>query len=50
MKKKPSKAAPNVSGSFQIVDEDRQGDIKDVEKSAQLDDESMYYARLFMED
>jgi hypothetical protein len=50
MKKKADQPAPNVSGTFQIADEERQGDLIDVQKSAQLDEESMYYARLFMED
>jgi hypothetical protein len=50
MKKEADQPAPNVSGTFQIADEERQGDLKDVQKSAQLDEESMYYARLFMED
>jgi hypothetical protein len=49
-KKKIDQPVPNISGSFQIVDDERQEDLKTIEKQAQLDEESMYYARLFMED
>jgi hypothetical protein len=42
--------APNISGSFQIADDQRQSDLESVEKEHELDEESMYYARIFMED
>lgn len=48
--KKQKKTAPNVSGSFQVSSEKQQKDIEEVEAENQLDEESMYYARLFMED
>jgi len=44
------KPALNISGTFQQADEKRKKDLKDVEKNPKLDDESLYYARLFMED
>jgi hypothetical protein len=50
MDKKFDKKVPNVSGSFQVVENERKEDLKDLEKEAKLDEESMYYARLFMED
>ncbi|MFE8702947.1 hypothetical protein ACFYKX_20270 [Cytobacillus sp. FJAT-54145] len=47
---KNEKSVPNVSGSFQIVGNQRQDSLKEVQKEKDLDDESLYYARLFMED
>lgn len=47
---KKDKKVPNVSGSFQVVDNKRKEDIDKAEKESELDEESMYYARLFMED
>lgn len=49
-KNKNQGKAPNISGSFQIADDKRQYDLESVEKEHDLDDESMYYARIFMED
>lgn len=42
-------SAPNVSGSFQIVENKRKEDLEEAQRKG-LDEESMYYARLFMED
>ena len=39
----------NVSGSFQVVEDERKDALKK-SKDQQLDEESMYYARIFMED
>jgi hypothetical protein len=50
MDENKKKHVPNVSGSFQIVDNHRKDDVKDMEKQTTLDEESLYYARLFMED
>ncbi len=47
MKKKKNTETPNVSGSYQIVGDDRKEEIKEQHN---LDDESLYYARIFMED
>lgn len=41
---------PNVSGSFQIVDNDRKDSIEKLKKENKLDEETEYYARIFMED
>lgn len=49
MDKKQKKHVPNVSGSFQIVSEDQQKDVNNLHEQ-NLDDEQLYYARLFMED
>ena len=49
MKKKDDKT-PNVSGSFQIVNDDQKDDVNNLKKEHDLDEESLYYARLFMED
>lgn len=50
MDKKQRKEVPNVSGSFQVSSEEQQKSLKEVKDNNKLDDESMYYARLFMED
>lgn len=50
MDKKEKKPVPNVSGSFQISSEKQQEGVQEVEAENKLDEESMYYARLFMED
>lgn len=42
--------APIVSGSYQIVGDQEKEQLKELEKSNQLDEEIMYYARIFMED
>lgn len=49
MKKENKEEVMNVSGSFQVVEDERKEDIKK-SKAQQLDEESMYYARIFMED
>ncbi|MEH7502978.1 hypothetical protein V7152_13380 [Neobacillus drentensis] len=49
MKEKNDKA-PNVSGSFQIVNDHQKEDVKSLKNQHDLDEESLYYARLFMED
>lgn len=49
-KKSMTKPAPNISGTFQVSEDTRVNDLNEVEKSAELDEKSMYYARLFMED
>ncbi|MDR7077252.1 hypothetical protein J2Y03_002276 [Neobacillus niacini] len=41
--------APNVSGSFQVED-DRKETIEELRKDNKLDEETEYYARIFMED
>ncbi|MHC0039116.1 hypothetical protein [Pseudoneobacillus sp. C159] len=50
MVNKKEKPVPNISGTYQIADDGRQADLEDAEKHAKLDEESKYYARLFMED
>lgn len=42
--------APNVSGSFQVIEDDRKDTIEELRKDNKLDEESEYYARIFMED
>jgi hypothetical protein len=49
MKEKNDKA-PNVSGSFQIVNDHQKEDVKSLKNQHDLDEESLYYARLFMEE
>ncbi len=41
---------PNVSGSFQVIEGDRKEAIEEVRKDNKLDEETEYYARIFMED
>ncbi|MDQ0254710.1 hypothetical protein J2S74_002089 [Evansella vedderi] len=50
MEKDHKKTAPNVSGSFQVSSEKQQEGLKDLKEEKKLDEESLYYARLFMED
>ncbi|WP_246939422.1 hypothetical protein [Bacillus pinisoli] len=50
MKKKNEQSHLNVSGSFQIMNENRKEDLEDVKSRYDLDEESLYYARQFMED
>jgi hypothetical protein len=40
----------NVSGSFQVVEDDRKEAIEELRKDNKLDEETEYYARIFMED
>lgn len=49
-KKSTTKPAPNVSGTFQVSEDTRVQDVKELEQNTELDEKSMYYARLFMED
>ncbi len=50
MNDKTEKKVPNVSGSYQVVNTNRQETLQKVKKEGQLDEESLYYARLFMEE
>ncbi|MCQ6281352.1 hypothetical protein [Bacillus sp. EB600] len=50
MDKNKGKTVPNVSGSFQIVEDDRKGTIDELRKENKLDEETEYYARVFMEE
>lgn len=50
MTNKEKRPVPNVSGSFQVSSSKQQEGVKEVEAEKKLDEESMYYARLFMED
>ena len=50
MNDKTEKKVPNVSGSFQIVDNGRQETLQKLKQEEKLDEESLYYARLFMEE
>ena len=46
-----NKKAKNVSGSFQVVDDSRKKGIAELDsRTEELDEKSMYYARLFMEE
>lgn len=47
---KKKEDTPNISGSFQMVDDDRKEDLKKLRKDNKLDEETEYYARIFMED
>lgn len=47
---KNEEKAPNVSGSFQIIEDGRKETIEDLRKENKLDEETEYYARIFMED
>jgi hypothetical protein len=49
MKNKEEKA-PNVSGSFQVVNDQQKEDIQNLKEKQNLDEESLNYARLFAED
>jgi len=48
--KKNENPVPNVSGSFQIVSDEQQKALKQLEDSKEMDEKSLYYARIFMED
>jgi len=50
LNKKEKKPVPNVSGSFQVSSDTQQEGLQELEEDKKLDEESMYYARLFMED
>ncbi|MBM7663051.1 hypothetical protein JOC85_003877 [Bacillus mesophilus] len=50
MKKNEEEKHINVSGSFQVIDEERREELEDVQNRYGLDEESLYYARQFMED
>ncbi|MCQ6281387.1 hypothetical protein [Bacillus sp. EB600] len=41
---------PNVSGSFQIIEDDRKEPIQELRKENKLDEETEDYARIVMED
>jgi hypothetical protein len=41
---------PDVSGSFQVIEDDRKETIKELRKDNKLDEETEYYARIFMKD
>ena len=41
---------PNVSGSFQMIEDDRKITIEDLRKENKLDEETEYYPRVFMEE
>ncbi|WP_209121178.1 hypothetical protein [Alkalihalobacillus sp. BA299] len=47
---KNKEITPNVSGSFQIIEDIRKEDIEELRKENKLDEETEYYARIFMED
>ncbi|MEH7305203.1 hypothetical protein [Neobacillus drentensis] len=40
----------NVSGSFQVIEDDRKATIEELRKDNKLDEETEYYARIFMEE
>ncbi len=42
--------APNVSESFQVIAYDRKDPIGELRKDNKLDEETEYYARVFMEE
>jgi hypothetical protein len=48
--KKNEVRTPNVSGTFQVVNDKQKEDLKNFKEQHNLDEESLYYARLFMED
>jgi len=48
--KRTEDGIPNISGSFQVVSETQQNALKDVAENHDLDEKSLYYARIFMED
>ncbi|MBM4761370.1 hypothetical protein [Bacillus sp. B15-48] len=47
---KNKEKAPNVSGSFQMIEDERKETIEELRKDNKLDEETEYYARIFMED
>ncbi|MBM6618029.1 hypothetical protein [Bacillus suaedaesalsae] len=50
MSKKETNSTPNISGSFQMIEEERREDLQKVKNQHSMDEESLYYARQFMED
>jgi hypothetical protein len=50
MMKKQEEKTPNVSGTFQIVNDQQKEDLEHLQKQHNLDKESLHYARIFMED
>ncbi|MFD1737089.1 hypothetical protein ACFSCX_11050 [Bacillus salitolerans] len=40
----------NISGSFQVIEESRREQLDAIKDKYGLDEESLYYARQFMED
>ncbi|WNS77364.1 hypothetical protein RRV45_10390 [Bacillus sp. DTU_2020_1000418_1_SI_GHA_SEK_038] len=50
IKKENNEPVPNVSGSFQVVTEEQKTSLKEAKENGNLDEESLYYARVFMED
>ena len=44
---KNKEETPNISGSFQMVADDRKESIEELRKNNKLDEETEYYARLF---
>ncbi len=42
--------APNISGSFQVIEDDRKESIERLRQENKLDEQTEYYARIFMED
>ena len=48
--KKQDENTPNVSGTLQIVNDQQKVDLKDLKEKHNLDEESLNYARQFMED
>lgn len=49
-KKDDHNCVPNISGSFQIVSDEQQKALERVERDNKMDEKSLYYARIFMED
>ena len=46
-----NKKVKNVSGSFQVIDDSRKEDLAEMDnRTEELDEKSLYYARLFMEE
>jgi hypothetical protein len=50
MKNKKEEKNINISGSFQVINEERREDLDEAQNRNELDEESLYYARQFMED
>jgi len=49
-KKDQLKPSPNVSGSYQVVNDQEKTDLEELLQNKQLDEESMYYTRIFNEE
>jgi hypothetical protein len=47
---KNKEKTPNISGSFQVIEDDRKETIEEWRKDNNVDKETEYYARIFMED